>query len=179
MKRVIIFLSLLLTACNSNTSTPDNGLTQDRLITEGDNHKFLAMAAEGSMTELASGRFASGHATDQRLKDYGYEMIKDHGNLLGQLKQMALLRNITLPDTVNNSHQQLLGVLRAKAGNSFDSTYMAEIISHQKKLIHLYDKIQTSPDTALQSYAIKTLPVITNHLLHLITIRDSINIEKE
>jgi putative membrane protein len=179
MKRIITFLSVLLIACNNNTSTSDNGLTQDRLITEGDNHKFLLMAAEGSMTELASGRFASGHATDQRLKDYGYKMIKDHGNLLGQLKQMALLRNITLLDTVNNHHQQLLGVLNAEAGNSFDSVYMAEIINHQKKLVHLYDKIQTSSDTALQSYAIKTLPIITDHLLHLITIRDSINIKKK
>lgn len=179
MKKVIIFLSVLLIACNSNTSTSENGLTQDKLITEGGNHKFFLMAAEGSMTELASGRFASGHATDQRLKDYGYEMIKDHGNLLGQLKQLALLRNITLPDTVNNNHQKLLDVLHTKAGNSFDSIYMVEIINHQKKLIHLYDKIQTSSDTALRSYAIKTLPVITNHLLHLITIRDSINIKKK
>src|SRR5690349_10232599 len=110
MKRAITFLSVLLIACNSNTSTPDNGLTQDRLITERDNHKFLLMAAEGSMTELASGRFASGRATDQRLKDYGYEMIRDHGNLLGQLKRMALSGNITLPDTVNYNHQQLLGI---------------------------------------------------------------------
>jgi putative membrane protein len=179
MKRVITFLSVLLIACNSNTSNPDNGLAQDRLITERDNHKFLQMAAEGSMTELASGRFASGHATDQRLKDYGYEMIRDHGNLLGQLKRMALSGNITLPDTVNYNHQQLLGILSAKTGNSFDSIYMAEIISHQKKLIYLYDKFQISSDTALKSYAIKNLPVITSHLLHLIAIRDSINIKKK
>lgn len=179
MKKGIIFLSVLLIACNSNTSTPDNGLTQDRLITGPDNHKFLLMAAEGSMTELASGRFASGHATDQRLKDYGYEMIQDHRNLLGQLKQIALLRNIALPDTVEKNHQQLLQVFGEKAGNSFDSIYMAEIISHQKKLIRLYDEIQTSSDTALRSYTVKALPVITNHLLHLITIRDSINIKKE
>lgn len=179
MKRAIAFLSVLLIACNSNTSPPDNGLTQDRPIAGRDNQEFLQMAAEGSMTEIASGRFASGHATDQRLKDYGYKMIKDHGNLLGRLKQIALSENISLPDTVNHHHQQLLKVLGSKAGNSFDSIYMAEIISHQKKLIHLYDKIHASSDTGLRAYAIKNLPVITSHLLYLVTLRDSINIKKK
>lgn len=178
MKRIILFLSALLIACNSNTTYPDDGLTQDRPIAESD-HKFIQMAAEGSMAELASGRFASGHATDQRLKNYGYEMIKDHENLLAQIKRIALLRNIALPDTVNKNHQQLLQVFSIKAGNSFDSIYMAEIISHQKELIHLYDKIKTSSDTTLESYAVKAIPVITNHLLRLITIKDSINIKKD
>jgi putative membrane protein len=179
MKRVILFLSTLLIACNSNTSAPDSSLAQDRPIAASDDRKFILMAAEGSMTELASGRFASGHATDQRLKTYGYEMIKDHEDLLTQIKRIALLKNITLPDTVNKDHQQLLQVLSNKAGNSFDSIYMAEIISHQKELIHLYDKIKTTIDTTLKSYAVKAIPVITNHLLRLITIRDSINIKKD
>ncbi|MFA6056868.1 MAG: hypothetical protein WC756_01625 [Taibaiella sp.] len=55
---------------------------------------------------------------------------------------------------------------------------MAEIISHQKELGHLYDKIKVSSDSALASYAVRSIPVITNHLLRLITIRDSIYIKR-
>lgn len=179
MRRVILFLLVLLIACNSKTSTSDDGIArQDKLNPEQDNRKLLLMAAEGSMTALASGRFAAGHATDQRLKNYGYQMIKDHEHLLEQIKSMALLQNITLPDTVNNEHKQLLQILSAKAGNSFDSIYMAEMIKHQKELSHLYDRIKTSSDTVLTSYATASIPIITNHLLRLITIRDSIYIKR-
>jgi putative membrane protein len=177
VKSVILFLLVMFIACNNNTSAPDDDLVQDNLIAKPDSRKFILMAAEASMTELSSGRFASGHATDQRLKSYGYEMIKDHEDLLKQIKLIAQLRNITLPDTVNIDHQQLLQILRTKAGNSFDSIYMAEIIKHQKELSHLYDKIRSSSDTALASYAARAIPVITNHLLRLITIRDSIYIK--
>lgn len=177
MKRAILFLSLLLIACNG-TSTSDNREVQDSRIIESDGRKLLLLAAEGSMTELASGRFASGRATDQRLKDYGFQMIKDHEQLLEEIKRMALLQNINLPDTVNNEHKQLLQVLSTKTGNSFDSIYMAETINHQKELSHLYDKIKVSSDTALASYAIRSIPLITNHLLRLITVRDSIYIKR-
>jgi putative membrane protein len=177
MKRIILFLLLLLIACN-RTSTSDDRQAQDKRIIEPERRKLLLLAAEGSMTELASGRFASGHATDQRLKNYGYQMIKDHEHLLEEIKRIALLQNITLPNTVNNEHKQLLQVLSAKAGNSFDSIYMTRIISHQKELSHLYDKIKMSSDTTLALYAARAIPVITNHLLRLVTIRDSIYIKK-
>ncbi|MFA6056869.1 MAG: DUF4142 domain-containing protein [Taibaiella sp.] len=91
MKRAILFLSLLLIACN-RTSTSNNGQVQDSRIIEPDSRKLLQLAAEGSMTELATGRFASGHATDQRLKSYGFQMIKDHEQLLGEIKRMVLLQ---------------------------------------------------------------------------------------
>jgi predicted outer membrane protein len=179
MRRTILFLSVLFMACNSGTSTSDNSLAQDKRIAASERRKFLRLAAEGSMMELAAGRFASGHATDQRLKNYGYEMIKNHEHFLEQIKSMALLHNIALPDTVSNKHKQLLQVLSVKAGNSFDSIYMAEIISHQKDLSHVYEEIKTSPDTALASYAARSMPVITSNLLRLITLRDSIYIRRD
>jgi putative membrane protein len=186
MKNIILSLMIItaLAACNNNPSTPqeqpkaDTGRQSNQNTAAGD-RKFLSDAAEGSMMEVVMGQYASGHATDQRLKDYGVLVAVQQKQMLAQVRKMAEVRKVDLPDTVNDEHLKILLFLTPRGGNIFDSTYMSESIRHQKELSALYDDmIKTANDTELKTYASQTMPLIMNHLLRLITIRDSINIKK-
>ena len=185
MKNFILLLSAMawLTACSNNPSVPERNATdttvQSKQNTVPGDSKFLSDAAEGSMMELVMGQYASGHATDQRLKDYGALITAQQKQMLEQVRTMAEVRKVALPDTVNKEHLKLLVFLTPRGGNIFDSTYMSETIRHQKELASLYDDvIKTGTDTEVKTYARESLPLIMNHLLRLITIRDSINIKK-
>jgi putative membrane protein len=181
-KSLLIFILITSFACN-NTTDQEIVKVADSAIsvisTPSTNNDFIAKAAEGSMAEIQLGRFASGHATDQRLKNYGYLMIEEHKRLLDQLKQLAAERNAKLPDTINTDHQQLISFLAPRGGNIFDSTYMAEVMKHQKQLSDLYGNImKTSADSGLNRFAATTQPLIVRHLLKLVNIKDSIQIRR-
>jgi len=183
MKRILLVLPLFMAACagTPNKSSRDTAVAVNTSTApaSADESAFLQTAAEGSMTEMALGRFASGHATDQRLKDYGYRMMEDHGRLLATLRRLAAQRQVALPDTVNDAHMQLLRSLGPEGGNWFDSTYMAEVIAHQKVMVNAYDEVaQASGDDAFQSFTRETTPALMRDLLQIITIKDSINIRK-
>lgn len=186
MKNIILLFVAMagLAACNSNQSSPQRSVSdsapQSKQNTVAGDREFLSAAAEGSMMELVMGQYASGHATDQRLKDYGGLIVAQQKQMEAQVRKMAEVRNVTLPDTVSDEHLKLLVFLTPRGGNIFDSTYMSETIRHQKQLANLYDDAgKNLSDTEIKTYARETLPLIMNHLLKLITLRDSINIKKQ
>jgi putative membrane protein len=126
---------------------------------------FLVNAASGGMLEVQLGELAQTHSRDQRVKSFGFLMVKDHKEAGEKLKALAASKNITLPDSISNRQQKEKEHLRKKKGDVFDEAYINMMTDDHKKDINEFEKEATSgtnPD--IKTFARDNLRMLYIHL---------------
>jgi putative membrane protein len=133
-------------------------------VNEADS-KFMVEAASGGMMEVQLGQLAQEKAQNQRVKDFGAMMVRDHSKANDELKTLAASKNVTLPAAPGDQQQKHIDNLRKKTGADFDKAYIKMMIDDHKDDIDKFEKTAnkgTDPD--VKSWASKTLPVLRTHL---------------
>lgn len=144
------------TTMAAETPTADTGLTETT---------FAEKAAMGGMAEVELGKLAQEKAKDQKVKDFGSMMVKDHGKANEELKAIAKAKNMTLPAVLDQEHQSKLKELKSKSGTDFDKAYAAAMVEgHEKTLALMVDGSTKLQDAELKGFAVKTSPVVQHHL---------------
>lgn len=157
-------------ACNNEARKEDSvenaKESNDDLSTVEDNDaKFMVEAASGGMMEVALGQMAQQKARDQRVKDFGAMMVRDHTKANDELKALAASRNVSLPTTVGEDHQKHIHDLEQKTGADFDKDYMSMMVDdHEKDIKQFENTSDKGNDANLKAFASKTLPVLHVHL---------------
>jgi putative membrane protein len=129
---------------------------------------FLQAAAQGGMTEVKLGEFAAKKGTTDEIKDFGREMVKDHGAMNAELKALADKKGVTLPTSLDAKHQELVDKMKNLPGSEFDDTYVLEMVkAHQKDLQGFKDELDGTHDPELQNFLAKSIPVVEMHLKHV------------
>jgi putative membrane protein len=149
--------------------------TGDRAIS-GPDAKFAVEAADGGMAEVELGKLAQEKGANGKVKDFGGMMVKDHSMANMELKELAKVKRITLPDSISLEEQKLKTKLAAKSGAEFDKAYVEAMVEDHKKDIAAFEearlKVKYPEMTALID---KALPMLKMHLRTIEEIQKQIN----
>lgn len=148
-----------VTADTSNTSTQNSAPADSATV------MFMTKAASGGMMEVQLGQAAQDQAQNQRVKDYGSMMVRDHGKANDELKSLASAKNVTLSDSLTSEHQKHVADLKKRKGAAFDRAYMSMMVSDHQKTIQDFEKASNNlSDGEVKAFATRTLPVLRAHL---------------
>ncbi|WP_175636189.1 DUF4142 domain-containing protein [Pedobacter ghigonis] len=135
--------------------------------------KFTTQAAVGGMAEVELGKMALEKSSNAKVKEFATMMVKDHGMANTELMAIAKLKNITLPNTVDDEHKQKMDDLSKKTGADFDKAYVDAMVSGHKSTLKLMeDEAKDGKDADLKSFATKTAPIVQSHLVMINKIND-------
>lgn len=130
-----------------------------------DDKDFLKEAAVGGLMEVEAGNLAQQRATNQRVKNFGSMMVKDHSKANSDLKSLAASKNIDVPSSLDNKHQHTMADLENAERSDFDKTYMKGMVKDHEEDVELFKKqSEKANDPDIKSFASKTLPVLEMHL---------------
>jgi putative membrane protein len=177
MKQLIFGLCLLagmfvFQACNNNSgaSSQDSvdsakAINKEVKPVQKDASDFAVAAANGGMMEVELGKVAEEKGVNQRVKDFGSMMVKDHSAANDNLKSIATSLNITLPDSVSDDTRKEIDKMKMKKGKAFDKAYVDMMLDDHKKDIAEFRKCADNcSDSTIKSFASTTLPVLEKHL---------------
>src|SRR4051794_27704689 len=68
--------------------------------------KYMNESAQGLKSELKLGAMAEQRASDEGVRNFGKQMVADHGKDLQGLQQLAKQKQVTLPDTLNDDQSK-------------------------------------------------------------------------
>ena len=126
---------------------------------------FWSAAAVGGMAEVELGRLASTKAQNAEVKKFGEMMVTDHSKANDELKSIAAKNNITIPTSLDSSHQSLLQKMQGLSGADFDREYVEEMVSDHEEDVEEFEKqSQNNSDPEAKAFATKTLPTLRKHL---------------
>jgi putative membrane protein len=127
--------------------------------------EFMKKAAEGGMMEVTLGRSAIQRAGSADVKQFGQRMVTDHTKASNQLKQLARQKGVSLPKNLDSDKRQMMARLMKETGAAFDKAYMQHMVEDHEKDVAEFEKAANEcKDSALKSWAAKTLPTLREHL---------------
>jgi putative membrane protein len=150
-------------ATSGGSATNSTAATNMKLGKE--DSTFVMKAAVGGMEEVELGNLAQQTATNQRVKDFGAMMVRDHSKANDELKSLASSRGITLPASLPPDKQKMVDNMKKMTGKSFDSHYVTMMVQdHQKDVSEFKKESTAGKDNDVKNWAAKTLPVLQTHL---------------
>jgi len=122
-------------------------------------------AAQGGAAEVRLGEMARLRSTNQAVKELAQRLVDDHTIAGDELKQIAIRKGIALPGAIDPKQEALYERLSKLTGAEFDRAYVAAMVDdHRAHVADFQRQADTSGDPELKSFAIKTLPVLQEHL---------------
>lgn len=151
---------------NSNQSGNMNQGAGRKMMLNSMDSKFMMMAAQGGLAEVAMGRLAAERASSDDVKRYAQRMVEDHTKAGEELMQLAATKGVTLPTAPDAKHQAMLTKLGTMSGAAFDREYLknAGVKDHEKMQKLFSDEANKGADAEVKAFAAKTLPVVQMHL---------------
>ena len=119
---------------NNNNTTANINTTP---FTKEDS-TFIMKAATGGMAEVEMGNLAQQKAVNQRVKDFGTMMVKEHSQANDELKALVSNRGITIPTALPADQQKHMDAMQKMTGKSFDQHYVDMMVNDHKKDINEY-----------------------------------------
>gem|GEM_PF-772716 len=127
--------------------------------------EFAVEAANGGMMEVQLGGMAQEKAQSQRVKDFGNMMVRDHSTANDELKNLAVSKNIALPDSVGADKREHIEELGRKSGREFDEAYIDMMVKDHEEDVNAFEKASNNlSDPELKAFASRTLPILRMHL---------------
>jgi putative membrane protein len=129
---------------------------------------FILAAAQGGMTEVKLGELAARNGTRDEVKDFGKMMVKDHTLINDDLRALAAQKGVSLTDTLDAKHQEMVDKMAALTATGFDDAYIAAMIKGHKTVAREFKaEAATTQDSDLKSFLDKSIPVVQAHLKHI------------
>ena len=127
---------------------------------------FVTKAAAGGLFEVEVAKLAVDKATDPAVKSFATMLVDQHSAANAELKALAAMRNVKLPDQVPPDKKQVIDKLRKQSGASFDREFVKEVglKDHQHDIKMFEDASRDAKDEQLKSWIDKTLPTLKAHL---------------
>ncbi|RBL92050.1 DUF4142 domain-containing protein [Chitinophaga flava] len=168
MKRLCIpVLAVVLMACGQrgNEARHDNTEAREEMTrTEEKEGSFLERMAAFDLKQIRLGEVAVQKATDDRVKKFGGDMIKQHTASTLQLQDIAHRQGVNLVPELSRNDQDEVGRLNEENKDEFDRSYIRHMVHEQKMMIERLNKDTNDKDTAIRSYVQRTLPALDSSM---------------
>ncbi len=152
-------------AMNNNTMASGDSTNMSSTAITDDIREFSQKAATGGMMEVELGNIAQKNSSTQQIKDFGKMMVDDHSKANQQLKDLASVKNISLPTMVTSDQQKDIDKLSQKKGADFDKAYVSMMVDdHKKDIKEFKDAQDKAKDADVKNFISNTLPVLQKHL---------------
>jgi putative membrane protein len=149
---------------SANNNNMDTTKTAGTMTVDDATAKFLVNVADVNMTEVQAGQIAQSKATNQRVKDFGAMMVKDHTSANDQLKSLASGKNVTLPSSISDEHQKKIDDLNKKTGKDFDKAFVDMMEDGHDGAIRDFKKQTDNKDPDVKAFVNQMLPALQMHL---------------
>ena len=125
---------------------------------------FLEKAAEGQQIEISLGQLAAQRAVNERVKDFGQEMVEDHKKGSQQLEQLAMKGGVQLSPGVSEEHKQKVNKLSQLSGHAFDRAYIDYILEDHEATVNEFQRgVKILQDVGIKQWIASTLPTLQSH----------------
>jgi len=138
--------------------------TQTKSDTDESLEKFISEMAEARLMDLEEGKIAQQRSTTKDLKSYGTLMVNDQTEMLLEIKKLAALKNIKVPDELGPDKTEGLRELKEVHGESFDKKFIKMMTIDHKRDVKKFERATRSDDADVQVFATKYLPYVQSHL---------------
>jgi putative membrane protein len=132
-----------------------------------DNNDAAAMKqlAQANLNEVEAGKLGASKAQSPDVKEFGQKMVKDHGRMYEDLKQLAQRKDVALPDKAALKDLAQMKLLERKSGAEFDREYMDHMIKdHEKDLKDAQAIAAKAKDPEFKAAVQQAIPTIQEHL---------------
>lgn len=125
---------------------------------------YIKESGEGLSSELKLGQLAQARAHDARVREFGKQMMEDHGKDLHRLEEIAARKQVHLPHTLNKEQLREQKKLEKLSGKAFDREYVKyEIKDHQDDIKEQNEELKSTRDADLKKFARDELQTVTGH----------------
>ncbi len=125
---------------------------------------FAMKAYSNGMAEIVKSKLALERATQPAIKAFAERMIKDHTEANNKIAEVARMKSIPLPTTLDPIHTFAIDRMGRMTGSDFDKTYMKAQVCAHKEAIHLFEHESCKgEDSELKQLAAKTIPTLEEH----------------
>lgn len=174
-------LVVMMASCGNNAGSAGNGsdttntdpkkeatAQNDNTFDTSNVKKDAAFAvdiADAGMLEVQLGKLAQTNASAASVKNFGKEMVTDHGKANDELMALAKTKGIALPAALSDKCQKKYNELAAKSGADFDKAYIEAQVDGHKDVVDLLQKeSEKGEDIDVKTWAQGKLPVVQHHL---------------
>ncbi|OQW37306.1 MAG: hypothetical protein A4E19_14190 [Nitrospira sp. SG-bin1] len=154
------FLSLCLAMCGAA------GLVSSVLAqaSKTDAHSILEKAAEGQQIEISLGQLAAQRAVNERVKEFGQQMVEDHKKASQQVEQLAMKQGVQLSPGLSRERREKVNKLSQLSGHAFDRAYMDYILEDHETIVEEFQRlVKTVQDQDIQQWITAMLPTLQTH----------------
>ena len=145
---------------NSNMKMSNSTSGMNSATTE-----FMTKAAQGGMAEVELGKLAAQKGSSSKVKEFGEQMVTDHGEANDKPKELAARKGVTLPTQLPAPALREHDKLSRLSGVDFDREYMSNMLAdHKKDVAQLSAQAKTAHDADVRAFAQATLPTVQHHL---------------
>jgi len=170
---LFVSLTLLMAACADSSNSNTHSNTNSTLANSNANmaglssadRDFMTKAAIGGMEEVELGRMAAQKGASNDVKQFGQRMVDDHSRAGSELMSLASQKNVTLPTTLDQQHQDDVDRLTKLSGAAFDREYMTMMVKdHTEDVAEFERESASGSDTDVRAWAGRTVPTLRQHL---------------
>jgi putative membrane protein len=171
MKTAFALMVTLTMAIAAHAQQPPAGAAP-----ESADHAFVLKTTQVGIAEVELGKLAVQKTQRDDVKKFAQQMIDDHSKAGGELKAIAIRKNIAVPADTDAEHKMLYDRLLKLSGAAFDQAYMQAMVDgHRKVAADVNAEAREGQDAEVKAWAAKTLPTIDAHLKHAQTVSGSVH----
>jgi len=130
---------------------------------------FLKQTAVGNQFEIDSSKLALSKSNSTDVKAFATQMVSDHGAAATKFKKAVSDAKLKEPSSsLDDKHDNLMKVLRAKNGPDFDRAYVDAQKQGHVETVALFESYAKDGDNPrLKQFAQELLPTLREHLDHV------------
>ena len=119
----------------------------------------------GGMEVVQLGRMYAQKGVNNDVKQFGQRMADDHSKASSELSSLAAQKNVTLPTSLDQRHQDDVDRLSKLSGAAFDREYMTMMVQdHIEDVAEFQREAASGEDADVRGWAGRTVPTLQQHL---------------
>jgi len=139
--------------------------------------EFVKQAASAGMMEVELGRHVSQHAADPQVRQFGQQMVTDHGKANQELKEVAQREGLSVPSSMQEEHREKVEELTKLRGRELDRAYMEEMVDDHDHDVETFREQAEEQQSDVDRWAATTVPTLEAHLARARSIEEDLGEE--